>query len=234
MATATLQVMPALGCDPKWNRARELLQSGRQTAIAFRAELERLREIYCGEGHGGDRRSQDFKSLTGETLGRDAGFRAAIERELGISPATAYRLLERSEHQERIERVATAKIGAVIAWREKDKEQTLEVTEERQALARKAVASWALPQSPKPSRSWAGICGEGERVANGGKDRAPVEPGKQLCAAFRSIQKWAPYFDGMSIEDQALVAAVARDAGLPHVLDQIVGTIAKLKPKGRP
>jgi hypothetical protein len=117
--------------DPRWNKARELFANARRFASEFADEIDRLRAEYLGEGHGGDRRSH--QESHGETLDRNEGFKAAVARELGISPATAYRYLATVKAVGICQQIEQAPEGEVI---ELEQGGSYEVTEEIREKAR--------------------------------------------------------------------------------------------------
>jgi len=111
MQSATILRTPrevaAAHLDPKWNKARELLLDGRRVAEEFAQELERLRNQYLRQGQG---RRTDLA----DDGDQESGFQAAVERELGISKATAYRYIAAIKALEICTQIANAPRGEVI------------------------------------------------------------------------------------------------------------------------
>lgn len=144
----------------------------------------------------------------------------------------AKRLVENTARTHLLAQITDAEDGETITLPENG--GALEVTEDVRAAARDAFHALTLG-NVTAGRAWAGFRGAlaTKSTATAPKNRAPVDPAKQMVLAFRSLQKWAPFFDSLPLEDQALVAAVARDAGIPGVLEPVVAAFAKLKPEGR-
>lgn len=132
----TLTVLPPeknvtpVRLDPAWNRARELLAAGRQSARDLAAEIERLRELYLRQGQG--RRTDIEPSSHGETKVED-GFKAQVSAQLGIGPATAYRHLAMAKALAICDMVEHAPDGETIDLPD---EGTYEVTDKVRCKAR--------------------------------------------------------------------------------------------------
>lgn len=179
--------------DPAWDQARELLGMGRQCASRLTAEIDRLREAYLHQGHGGARRGdQVSQSVKLETA---VGFVAQLRDQLGLHPQQAARIEEAAAYQLRIERVAGAEIGEVIAWDEAGERKSLTVTAAHKECAEQVVDGLSLPGAPRPSRAWAGIVGEGTRVGNygaGSMERAEPDHLGLWVKATHCIRRIAP------------------------------------------
>lgn len=185
--------------DPAWDRARSLLAAGRQNACDLAAEIERLRVAY-NSGHGGDRKSssQVVNLIPGQ------GFIAQLRSQLGLHPEQARRIEQSAAYQARIGQVADAEEGEVIHWVEDGEEQSLTVSDAHRELARQALAGMALPGAPKPSRAWAGIAGEGTRVAKrGGKDRAPIDHAMNIAKGLTQLQTSLPHWEELTPQQRA-------------------------------
>lgn len=128
--------------DPRWNKARQLLAQGRQVASEFADEIERLRGLYLGEGHGGDRRSKNQQPLED----REQGFVAAVERELSISTATAYRYINVVKAVGICQQIEQAPDGEVIELEAGSYEVTDEVREKARSL-RENIVTGAVPMN---------------------------------------------------------------------------------------
>jgi hypothetical protein len=216
-------MMPAaLRLDPDWDRARELLSEGRQTAIQLAHEIERLKELYMQPA--GLRRGSKSQTVI---QNNDGGFQAKLSSELNLHPQQAARILESASYQSSIIQVADAELGEIVTYTSsKGKEEHLEVTPEAQSLARQAVDEWGMPYSPRPSRQWAGIAGGAETR---GKDRNPVDSAKQVRNALRSLEVHLPRWDSFSPEDQALIAGVAKQISLGELLEPLMAAAARSK-----
>jgi hypothetical protein len=136
-----------------------------------------------------------------ETAG---GFVAQLRAQLGLHPEQARRIEESAAYQSRIGQVAEAEEGEVIHWVEDGEEQSLTVSDTHRALARQALAGMALPGAPKPSRAWAGIAGEGTRVAKrGGKDRAPIDHAMNIAKGLTQLQTSLPHWEELTPQQRA-------------------------------
>lgn len=187
--------------DPAWDRARALLAAGRQTACELAAEIDRLRTLYLHPS--GVRRGSESQVVIQKNGG---GFQAQLRAQLGLHPEQARRIEESAAYQTRIARVAEAEDGEVISWEEAGEEQSLTVSDAHRELARQALASMALPGAPKPSRAWAGIAGEGTRVAQrGGKDRQPINHAMNLAKALTQLQTSLPHWSKLSPQERATI-----------------------------
>lgn len=200
--------------DPAWDRARQLLAAGRRTACELAAEIERLRAAYqCDKSdnlrRGNTRITQSIGNAPTSqfvTSGNDGGFQAQLRAQLGLHPEQARRIEESAAYQSRIGQVAEAEDGEVISWEEAGTEQSLTVSEAHRQLARQALAGLALPGAPKPSRAWAGIAGEGTRVAQrGGRDRQPINHAMNIAKALTQLQTSLPHWAKISPKERAAI-----------------------------
>lgn len=191
--------------DPAWDRARQLLAAGRRTACELAAEIERLRVAYLRDKSSNLRRgnSPTAQTVPSENTG---GFQAQLRAQLGLHHEQARRIEESAAYQSRIGQVAEAEDGEVISWEEAGTEQSLTVSEAHRQLARQALAGLALPGAPKPSRAWAGIAGEGTRVAQrGGRDRQPINHAMNIAKALTQLQTSLPHWAKISPKERAAI-----------------------------
>lgn len=200
---ATVPETKLVTLDPAWDRARSLLASGRHTACELAAEIERLRGAYLRDKSSNLRRgnSPTAQIVPSENPG---GFQAQLRAQLGLHPEQARRIEESAAYQARIGQVADAEEGEVITWTEDGEEQSLTVSDTHRELARQALAGMALPGAPKPSRAWAGIAGEGTRVAKrGGKDRAPIDHAMNIAKGLTQLQTSLPHWEELTPQQRA-------------------------------
>lgn len=189
--------------DPAWNRARELLEMGRACACELAAEIERLRAEFLRQGQGRrtDRPGTFFTNVKEVT---HLGFTAQLREQLGLHPEQAKRILEAADYQLRIEQVADAEPGTEIEIPgAAGQTRRLALTAEHIAQAKQAVAGMALPGAPRPSRAWAGIMGEGTRVARTGKaDRQPIAHAKNIARGLTALQTSLPHWAELTAEER--------------------------------
>ena len=196
---ATVPETKLVTLDPAWDRARSLLAAGRHTACELAAEIERLRAAYSHPA--GLRRGSESQIVIQKN---DGGFQAQLSAQLGLHPEQARRIEQSAAYQARIGQVADAEEGEVITWTEGGEEQSLTVSDTHRELARQALASMALPGAPKPSRAWAGIAGEGTRVAKrGGKDRAPIDHAMNIAKGLTQLQTSLPHWEELTPQQRA-------------------------------
>lgn len=196
---ATVPETKLVTLDPAWDRARSLLAAGRQNACDLAAEIARLRAEYSHPA--GLRRGSESQIVIQKN---DGGFQAQLRAQLGLHPEQARRIEESAAYQSRIGQVAEAEEGEVIRWTEDGEEQSLTVSDAHRELARQALASMALPGAPKPSRAWAGIAGEGTRVAKrGGKDRAPIDHAMNIAKGLTQLQTSLPHWEEFTPRQRA-------------------------------
>lgn len=199
---ATVPETKLVTLDPAWDRARQLLAAGRQTACELAAEIESLRQAFYNRGKG--RRNDLQLASQNVTQVEAGGFQAQLRAQLGLHPEQARRIEESAAYQSRIGQVAEAEEGAVITWTEDGEEQSLTISDAHRQLARQALASMALPGAPKPSRAWAGIAGEGTRVAKrGGKDRAPIDHAMNIAKGLTQLQTSLPHWEELTPQQRA-------------------------------
>lgn len=128
----------------------------------------------------------------------EGGFQAQLRDQLGLHPMQAARIEEAAAYQLRIERVASAEIGEVIAWDEAGERKSLTVTAAHKECAEQVVDGLSLPGAPRPSRAWAGIVGEGTRVGNygaGSKERATPDHLGLWVKASATIRRIGPQWE---------------------------------------
>ena len=227
---------PTHGTDPEYDRARQLLAIERakagphlEASVATADEIERLRGLYLKD------RSRNLlvgpkahPVLSGSAEG---GFQAKLQTELGLHHEQARRLLERADYVRRLRLAAAGKPVLYITGTGKAKHEETFQPDARSEKIAKASLDAVLAGDLPPSRAWAGVCGEGLRVAaTGKKERAAVDPAKQIRDDFRSLGKWLPMWKKLPLEDQVLLARIARDARLPDLFVPVVESIAGLKP----
>jgi hypothetical protein len=158
---------------PSWDRARELCADLRKTVdniILLGLEISALRKQFFrdGQGAGGGNFSNSSKI---PRLSRDSdvqhclrGWQAKVREELGMSHVTALEVTKRARYCCMIRDLA---IGESVQYLNAKKEvQNVEPTPEMSDLAKAALEDVASGHA-SPSRSWAGITGEGTRVKKG-------------------------------------------------------------------
>ena len=156
---------------PSWDRARELctdLRKTVETIIQLGLEITALRKEFFKQGTGGGNFSNSSKL---PRLSREndmqfclRGWQAKVREELGIGHQTALELIKRARYCCMIRDLA---IGESVQYLNAKKEvQNVEPTPEMSELAKAALEDVASGHA-SPSRSWAGITGEGTRVKKG-------------------------------------------------------------------
>jgi len=185
-----------LGTDPAWDQARHLLKVGRSNARALAKEIERIRLVYLGQGHGGAGRGNQYSpakvpSFTSVKLGTAKGFVSKLRDELGLHPQQAKRLMDAAEYEARIEAVALAKPGETITWEDDEGPHSFRVCEDSIEVARDHLASMGLPGGPRAAAAWAGVA---TAVKTRGKVRAPINHYANLARGMRalatSLEEW--------------------------------------------
>jgi len=178
--------------QPSWDRARALVADVRRSIssiINLGMEIQALKDEYFARGSRTDKLNKAYY-----TANVTKGWQQAIHDELGIHHDTAYRIMERAYSVVCMRQIEE---GIPVTYEDKrtKKVRTLESTPELQEQAAKAIEAVVSGTVAAP-RAWAGLVGEGSRVANQGgvSDRAEVNHGKNLERAItklrNSFQQW--------------------------------------------
>ena len=199
-----------------WERARELWGEAQERArrsgdalVELGRVLARLRTEYYNQGRGGDYKSDAYKNHSNRGVGMiekglqmplpvsKKGWEAEVFAETGIPAWTARRIIDDAKYTLMSRGLAD---GEPVTYPDsKGNNVTLEPTEKLQAQAKKALADINLGLV-KPSRAWAGICGEGQRE---GKERAEVDHAAVMMKALRSLRSSAKEWNHIDPEDRA-------------------------------
>jgi len=222
-----------------WDHARELFDRVLGSVEDWRElgrTLEALREQFFAQGIGGGGDKRSFAANVNITSPHgavkcSAGWQAEVKKQLGISDDTADRYREKARYVAMLDDARKLK---PVPYLSAGKWVTLKPSDDKAKLA-SAALNEVLAGTKKPGCAWAGVCGEGGRVADqkGSKERKDVDPGKQIHDDFRSLGKWLPMWKQLPLEDQILLAQIARDVHLPELFDQVKESIAGLKPQDR-
>jgi len=197
-ALTRIEPMPMIPAEwnppakPSWDRARALVNDVRRSitaVIQLGAEINALKQQYEAQGQ-----RTDINGNTSISANVVKGWNAQVEKELGISFMTAHRIIERAYSLVSMRQIEE---GIPVTYEDKrtKKVRTLESTPELQEQAAKAIEAVVSGTVAAP-RAWAGLVGEGSRVANQGgvSDRAEVNHGKNLERAItklrNSFQQW--------------------------------------------
>ena len=181
--------------NPSWDRARALIDQVRRSisaVIQLGAEIQALQDQFYREGQGA---RTDLKPSANVTK----GWQAKVEEELGIHYTTAYRIMERAQSLICMRRVEIGESVDYFDTRHKE-QRHLDPTPELQQAASKAIEAVVAGTVAAP-RAWAGLIGEGSRVANqgGSTSRAEVNHAKNLKMAITklrtSLKQWK-YING--------------------------------------
>lgn len=198
--TVTRATTPRPQLDPQWTKARELLALGRRTAEAFAAEIERLRAIYLRQGQG--RRSDLHESADNSA----EGFSAQLEAQLGLHREQARRILDRVRYVRMLRAAAEGEaVRYLTGTGSEQKEKIFEPDDEAQARARQMLDD-VMAGDVKASAAWAGIVGEGRRVAQTGKkQRAAVDHAMNISNAIAKLKTSLPHWRSISPNERALI-----------------------------
>ena len=176
--------------NPSWDRARKLIHQVRRSisaVIDLGLEIHALHEDHFNNNKG---TRTDIKP----SANVGTGWQQKVYEELGISHVTALKIMQRAESLICMRRI---EIGEPVEYTDsRNKEQRiLEPTPELQEQASKAIEAVVAGTVAAP-RAWAGLIGEGSRVANqgGSTSRAEVNHAKNLKMAITklrtSLKEW--------------------------------------------
>jgi len=204
----------ARGTDPEFDRARELHRVERAkagphlaAAVALADEINRLRERYTGEGHGGPRKGSSFTPVK---LDRPAtGFVAKLEAELGLHPQQAKRLEERADYVRRLRLAAEGQPVPYETGTGKAKKQVTFTPDAQAAQIAGTLLDAALAGDVPPSRAWAGVTGEGQRRASQGGEatRQPVNHYKNCERAQAKFATSLEHYYDFSEDEQGYLTS---------------------------
>lgn len=199
---ATLVPAGRAGLDPEWDQAREYLDGSRRNIAGLATELHRLRDLYLGQGHGGDRRSKN-QAPHDAALDRTQGFQAACREQLGISDDTAYRYINAAKAVFACERIADAPVGEVIELDGGDKFKVTEKAQEKAKELKEEIVTGGVPLN----RALPAV--KGLFVPGGSRGGKAATNHSQNCKA--AMAKWATslehYYDFTAEDRDYLDAA---------------------------
>lgn len=194
--------------DPQWNKARELLALGRRTAEAFAEEIERLREVYLLDKNANLHNLRRGKAPMSQsvTSGIGEGFVAQLEAQLGLHREQARRILDRVRYVRMLRAAAEGEAVKYITGSGAERsEKIFEPTEEARARARQLLDD-VVAGDVKASAAWAGIVGEGRRVAQTGKkERAAVDHAMNISNAIAKLKTSLPHWRKIAPNERALL-----------------------------
>lgn len=202
--------------NPSWDRARTYCAQIRQSTeaiVRLGLELSGLKKQWFAQGKngGGDRKSDAYKSLCDRpvtkwsgnviTNGQIEGWRARVEKELGIKWRTADRLIERAETIMLIWKLKTGRPVEYIS--SKRERKTVVPTPEMVAKADEILEEIEAGTVAAP-RAWAGLIGEGTRAA-AGKSRAEVDHARNLVAGLKKLATSLPHWRKLDPQARARI-----------------------------
>lgn len=210
---STLTIVPASesglvtrGTDPAYDRARELLDrdasDSRQaldTKCELAAEIMGLRARFLRDKSENLKKGQDsdFTRVKSEE-----GFVSKLQSELGIHPQKADRIVKTAEYVQRMRLVVDGRTVTYLTGTGKTKRQEqFTPTAEAIELA-KASLDDVLEGEVSPSRAWAGLVGEGKRVAKTGVARAPVNHYRNCETAIIKLATSIEHYHDFSLEQR--------------------------------
>lgn len=196
------------GTDPEFDRLRQLHAIVRAKAgphmeafIAEADEIQRLRERFLGVGHGGARKGSSFTPVK---LDQETGFCAKLKSELGLQPEQAKRLEERADYVRRLRLAAAGQPVPYITGTGRAKEAKTFKPDDQAALMARSALEAVMAGDVPPSRAWAGLVGEGKRVAESGKkERAAVDHAMNISNAIAKLKTSLPHWREISAIERA-------------------------------
>jgi hypothetical protein len=211
-----LQIVNEAPPAATWDHARELFGRVLPTVgdwLELGAVLTVLREEFFAQTAG--LRRGNSPSSHGATPGPDVpGWQAKVREELGISHHTALRYLEKSHYVALLDNARRLK---PVTYLRDGEPVTVKPTAEMGRLAADALNE-VLAGTKKPGCAWAGVCGEGLRVAETGKkERAAVDHAMNLSNAIAKLKTSLPHWREIDPHDRADVEAEFN--GMKHLLE---------------
>lgn len=194
------------GTDPAYDRARELYDRSRNDftrSLASQCELadeiKTLRERFLRDS------SSNLKKgniPTAQGVPSGDGFQAKLSAEIGLHHEQARRIIARAEYVQRMRLVVDGRTVTYLTGTGKAKRQEqFTPTAEAVELA-KASLEDVLEGEVSPSRAWAGLVGEGKRVAKTGVARAPVNHYRNCETAIIKLATSIEHYHDFSIEQR--------------------------------
>jgi hypothetical protein len=212
-----------LPAEPSWDHARALINDVRRSitaVIELGAEIRALRDEFLQQGARTDLLGRQTVSAN-----INKGWQEKVEDELGISHVTALKIMERAFSLVCMRQIETGEPVEYMDSRSKE-QRILNPTPELQQQATKAIEAVVAGTVAAP-RAWAGLIGEGSRVANqgGSSSRANVDHAKNLKMAITklrtSLKEWKHISgkDRIEIEEmwQEIVESLPVTMTLEHI-----------------
>lgn len=145
--------------EASWSQAERLLSQVREGAAAYHQlglMLLELREQTKAQGKGGGTSSHRETKLSILRDDSDLGFAVEAQKRLGVSKATAYRMMDAAGHWANLWRIAH---GESVEYRDvANRQRTLRGTKENQAKARALIAEIETG-GMQATKAWRGLIG---------------------------------------------------------------------------
>lgn len=137
---------PLAGRDPRFDKVRGSYRRLESNLLEFARDLAEVREVFLRDKNanlvpGGSSKSHDATSRDAE------GFKAAVARELGIHPATAYRYLAVVKAVESCDQIITAPTGEVIQLEGGEGYKVTEVAQAKARELREEITTGGVPMN---------------------------------------------------------------------------------------
>lgn len=191
--------------EASWDRARQLVAEigDWHKIIELGRVLQALYHQY-NAGLGGDRKSGNAqqKSISARGNRSESGWCDVVRRELGMTPQTALRAIERGTY---VEQVACVMSGEELEYKTtKGEWKKLNPTPEIQEKAKEVLSD--ILQGANAGRAWAGFVGETTRRGRyGTPSRAPVDHCRNLLAAITKLENSLKEWRHLNPDERAMV-----------------------------
>ncbi len=197
---SALEIVSESAPAATWDHARELFGRVLPTVgdwLELGAVLTALREQFFAQGGSGRFGSPHAAANRAPDV---SGWQAKVREELDISDDTARRYLEKAHYVALLDNARRLK---PVTYLRDGEPITVKPTPEMAKLAAGALNE-VLAGTQKPAFAWAGVCGEGLRVAKTGKkERAAINHGRNIARALTALQRSLPRWTELKPEERA-------------------------------
>jgi hypothetical protein len=212
---------PVKDHEPSWERARKILEEmgGWEKIVEFGRELQALRERYFRDpeanllrGNTRENANVSPPSARGRRTPSEMGWQETVRHELGMTPQSALRAIDRGVDTYRL---AMLESGKTISYHSSGELRQVKGTADIRERARAALKDVIL--GAHAGRAFAGVVGEGSRVGrNGVRDRADVDHYRNLKAAVTKLQNSLRYWSKLAPDERAEIETLWGTIKLPQ------------------
>jgi len=197
--------------NPSWDRAREFKKAVYPSAepiIRLGLEIKALHEEHYAQGARNDKSLMHSLAPQAAQHCKTKGWQATVQEELGISPRTALRLIDKAYYVAAIKGIAD---GENVDYEDSlGKMKVAVATTRRQELAKDALFQ-ILAGVTGAGPGWAGVIGEGNRTEEEGDNRGAIKYARNARDAITSFKTTFKHWPEIGTKERHEIEAAWND-----------------------